>query len=74
MWINGQATDQLLFDAFEYMQNKGLIGTYEFSNFSQPHVPYWLVDIVTWWVNEKISDEEFLKTVDYLLKQGIIII
>ena len=73
-WINGQATDQLLFDAFEYMQNKGLIGTYEFSNFSQPHVPYWLVDIVTWWVNEKISDEEFLKTVDYLLKQGIIII
>jgi ribulose bisphosphate carboxylase small subunit len=56
------------------MQNKGLIGTYEFSNFSQPHVPYWLVDIVTWWVDEKISDEEFLKTVDYLLKQGIIII
>ena len=73
-WINGQATDQLLFDAFEYMQNKGLIGIYEFSNFSQSHVPYWLVDIVTWWVNEKISDEEFLKTVDYLLKQGIIII
>ena len=73
-WINGQATNQLLFDAFEYMQNKGLIGTYEFSNFSQPHVPYWLVDIVTWWVDEKISDEEFLKTVDYLLKQGIIII
>ena len=73
-WINGQATDQLLFDAFEYMQNKGLIGTYEFSNFSQPRVPYWLVDIVTWWVDEKISDEEFLKTVDYLLKQGIIII
>ena len=73
-WINGQTTNQLLFDAFEYMQNKGLIGTYEFSNFSQPHVPYWLVDIVTWWVDEKISDEEFLKTVDYLLKQGIIII
>ena len=73
-WINGQTTNQLLFDAFEYMQNKGLIGTYEFSNFSQSHVPYWLVDIVTWWVDEKISDEEFLKTVDYLLKQGIIII
>ena len=73
-WINGQATDQLLFDAFEYMQNKGLVGTYKFSNFSQPHIPYWFVDIVTWWVDEKISDEEFLKTVDYLLKQGIIII
>ena len=73
-WINGQATDQLLFDAFEYMQNKGLIGNYEFSDFSQPHIPNWLVDIVTWWIDEKITDEEFLKTVDYLLKQGIIII
>ena len=73
-WINGQATDQLLFDAFEYMQNKGLIGNYEFSDFSQPHIPNWLVDIVTWWIDEKITDEEFLKTIDYLLKQGIIII
>ena len=73
-WINGQATDQLLFDAFEYLQNKGLIGNYEFSDFSQPHIPNWLVDIVTWWIDEKITDEEFLKTIDYLLKQGIIII
>ena len=73
-WINGQSTDQSLFDAFEYMQNKGLIGSYEFSNYSQSHIPNWLVDIVTWWINEKLSDEEFLKTIDYLLKQGIIII
>ena len=73
-WINGQSTDQSLLDAFEYMQNKGLIGNYEFSNYSQPHIPNWLVDIVTWWFDEKLSDEEFLKTIDYLLKQGIIII
>ncbi|MDC0168380.1 tetratricopeptide repeat protein [Candidatus Nitrosopelagicus sp.] len=73
-WINGQSTDQSLLDAFEYMQNKGLIGSYEFSNYSQSHIPNWLVDIVTWWFDGKLSDEEFLKTVDYLLKQGIIII
>ena len=73
-WINGQSTDQSLLDAFEYMQNKGLIGNYEFSNYSQSHIPNWLVDIVTWWFDEKLSDEEFLKTIDYLLKQGIIII
>ena len=73
-WINGQSTDQSLLDAFEYLQNKGLIGNYEFSNYSQPHIPNWLVDIVTWWFDEKLSDEEFLKTIDYLLKQGIIII
>ncbi|MBT3743349.1 MAG: hypothetical protein HOF81_01915 [Thaumarchaeota archaeon] len=73
-WINDQSTDQSLFDAFEYMQNKGLIGSYEFSNYSQSHIPNWLIDIVTWWIDEKLSDEEFLKTIDYLLKQGIIII
>jgi hypothetical protein len=56
------------------MQNKGLIGSYEFSNYSQSHIPNWLIDIVTWWIDEKLSDEEFLKTIDYLLKQGIIII
>ena len=63
-----------MLDAFEYMQNKGLIGSYEFSNYSQSHIPNWLVNIVTWWIDEKLSDEEFLKTIDYLLKQGIIII
>ena len=73
-WINGQSTDQSLLDAFEYMQKKELIGSYEFSNYSQSHIPNWLVDIVTWWFDEKLSDEEFLKTIDYLLKQGIIII
>ena len=73
-WINEQATDQLLFDAFEYLQNKRLLGTYEYSNFSQPHIPYWIIDILTWWIDEKLSDDEFLKTIDYLLKQGIIII
>ena len=73
-WINEQATDQLLFDAFEYLRNKGLLGTYEYSNFSQPHIPYWIIDILTWWIDEKLSDDEFLKTIDYLLKQGIIII
>ena len=73
-WISGQTTDQVLFDALEYMQAKGFIGNYEFSNFSQPHIPNWLLDVVTWWIDEKISDEEFLKTIDYLLKQGIIII
>ena len=56
------------------MQNKGLIGNYEFSDFSRPHIRNWREDIVTWWIDEKITDEEFLKTVDYLLKQGIIII
>jgi len=73
-WITGQTTDEVLFETLEYLQNKELIGNYEFSNYSRQYVPTWIKDIVIWWVNEKISDDEFLKTIDYLSKQGIIII
>ena len=73
-WLTEQTTDEVLFEALEYLQNKKLIGTYEFSNFSKQHVPVWIKVIVTWWVDEKISDDDFLKIIDYLSQQGIIII
>ena len=73
-WVTEQTTDNALFEALEYLQNKKFIGNYEFSNYSKQYVPTWIKDIVIWWIDEKISNEEFLKTMDYLLKQGIIII
>ena len=73
-WLTDQTTDEVIFEALEYLQNKKLIGNYEFSNFSEQHVPIWIKEIVTWWVDEKISDDDFLKTIDYLSQQGIIII
>ena len=51
-----------------------MIGNYEFSNYSQSFVPGWIKQIVSWWVDEKLSDEEFLKTIDYLSEKGIIVI
>ena len=56
------------------MQNKAMIGNYEFSNYSQSFVPGWIKQIVSWWVDEKLTDEEFLKTIDYLSEKGIIVI
>jgi len=73
-WITGQTTDEVLFEALEYLKNKELIGNYEFSNYSNQYVPNWIKEIILWWVDEKISNEEFLKTIDYLSQQGIIII
>ena len=73
-WITGQTTDEVLFEALEYLKNKDLIGNYEFSNYSKQYVPNWTKEIILWWIDEKISDEEFLKTIDYLSQQGIIII
>ena len=73
-WITGQTTDEVLFEALEYLKNKELIGNYEFSNYSTQYVPNWIKEIILWWVDEKISNEEFLKTIDYLSQQGIIII
>ena len=73
-WINGQATNDSFLEALEYLQNKGVIGNYEFSNYSQPYTPDWIKEIASWWIDEKISDKEFLKTIDYLSQQGIIII
>ena len=73
-WIANQANDDVFIDGLEYMQNKGMIGNYEFSNFSQSFVPGWIKQIVSWWVDGRISDEEFLKTIDYLSEKGIIVI
>ena len=72
--IANQAADDVFIDGLEYMQNKGMIGNYEFSNFSQSFVPGWIKQIVSWWVDGRISDEEFLKTIDYLSEKGIIVI
>ena len=73
-WVKGQANDHVIFEAFEYMQAKGMIGNYEFSDYSEQHVPTWLKEITIWWIEDKITDNDFLKTIDYLSKQGIIII
>ncbi len=73
-WIAGQTTDDTFIEGLQYMQNKGMIGNYEFSNYSKSFIPNWIKELVSWWVDGKIGDDEFLKTIDYLSEKGIIII
>ncbi len=35
-------------------------------------IPKWVKDIAKWWADGKTSDEEFINTIQYLLREGII--
>jgi hypothetical protein len=39
-----------------------------------PKVPQWIKLSADWWVNEKISDSEFLEGIDFLFEKGIIVV
>jgi len=36
------------------------------------HLPFWFTKTAVWWANDKVSDEEFFQSIDYLKEQGLI--
>ncbi|MGI0047095.1 MAG: hypothetical protein ACREBB_07915 [Nitrosotalea sp.] len=39
---------------------------------SENHIPSWVKNTAKWWADGKISDSEFMQTMQYLVQQGII--
>ena len=39
---------------------------------SDPVIPQWIKNNAKWWANDQISDEDFVKSIQYLVKKGII--
>ena len=39
---------------------------------SNPMIPDWFKNNTKWWANDQISDEDFVKSIQYLVKKGII--
>jgi len=39
---------------------------------SDPVIPQWIKNNAKWWSNDQISDEDFVKSIQYLVKKGII--
>jgi len=37
-------------------------------------IPFWIKDLARFWVNETISDNDFAKGIEFLIKEGIIIV
>ena len=50
---------------------KGLIVFTEQNSISEQKLPDWIKNNAKWWAN-KISDEDFVKSIQYLVKKGII--
>ncbi len=48
------------------------IGNQEESN--EVKIPQWIKTSTTWWLDGKISDQEYAKSLEYLIKVGFIIV
>ncbi len=43
-------------------------------NLQDIHIPIWVKNVVAWWLEEKISDGEAAKAIQYLINKEIIVI
>jgi hypothetical protein len=41
-------------------------------NISSDYIPLWISNVVIWWIDDKITQDEFQNTITYLLDQNII--
>jgi hypothetical protein len=42
------------------------------SSTSERVIPSWIKNNARWWSNDQISDDDFIKSLEYLVKKGII--
>ena len=56
------------------MIEEGLITIYPGTSIaiSEQEIPDWIKNNAKWWANDQISDEDFVKSIEYLVKKGII--
>jgi len=85
-WAEGKISDQEFIKGIEYLiQNQVIdfdetyqIVTYQDAEFNQilsdVEVPSWIKNNAEWWAEGKISDQEFIKGVEFLLENGIMAI
>ncbi len=72
-WIQGDISDTF-FMKFLIRQNPTLFSTEQNSEPENVKIPYWVKDTTGWWIDEKISDKEFVTALEYLIKKGIILV
>ncbi len=72
-WINGDISDTF-FMKFLIEQNPTLFSTEQNSESEDVKIPHWVKATTGWWIDEKISDKEFVNALEYLIKIGIIVV
>ena len=72
-WIEGSISDTF-FMKFLIRENPTLFSTEQNSEPENVKIPHWVKAITGWWIDEKISDKEFVTALEYLIKAGIIVV
>ena len=72
-WIEGDISDTF-FMKFLIRENPTLFSTEQNSEPENVKIPHWVKAITGWWIDEKISDKEFVTALEYLIKVGIIVV
>ncbi len=68
-----KSSDSEFIDGINYMIDEGLLirSNTPFS-FSEQIIPDWIKNNAKWWSNDDISDEDFVKSLQYLIKKNIV--
>ncbi len=71
MTLNSEFIDEI-----KYLINEGfiVIPATERSLITESEIPVWFKNNARWWVENLISDEDFVKSIQYLIDTGIILI
>mgnify|MGYP003433070206 CR=1 FL=1 len=58
----------------EQMIEDGIIILPKENQISERVIPNWVKNNARWWSNDQISDDDFIKSIQYLVKKGIILV
>jgi len=77
-WSSGKINDKDFAGGIEYMVKEKIIripqveSEKEMASFSVEKIPDWIKTNAKWWSEGKISDDDFSKGIEYMIKEGII--
>jgi len=75
-WSNDQITEQEFTNGIQYMIKEEIIKIPNLpelvSSYSDERIPVWVKNNAKWWSENKISDEEFVSGIKFLVEKGII--
>lgn len=76
-WVEGTRTDSDFIDTLNFLREDFVILNINDPNNvknSQENIPTWFKNNVSWWLEKKTSTNDFVNSIDFLLKNEILII
>ena len=75
-WANDEISDQTFVNAIQFLIKEEIIEIPNLPEIAQNEqstvIPKWIKNNAGWWANDEISDNDFIKGIEYLVQQGII--